>query len=94
MNAPADPVYLRRSAETEAIRSLRRRIESAGARCLKRAERASSWDAGAFSLRAAQIAAAWTWAVASEGQLEDVITLLTALGVAANAAERLEASDE
>lgn len=79
---------------TEEVRALRKRIELAGSRCLKRAERAQSFDAGAFMLRAAQIASAWRWAPAPESKLEDVIRLLTALNIAANASERLEEPDE
>lgn len=94
MNAAVDPIYLRRSTETEAVRSLRRRIDHARSRCLKRAERALSFDAGQFMLRAAQIGSAWAFAAASQSQLEDVIALLSSLVIAANAAERLEAPDE
>lgn len=89
MSAPVDPVYLRRTAETEAVRSLRTRVGIARERCLKRAECASSYDAGQLMLRATQIASAWQWAVATEERLEDVILMLSALNVAANVAERL-----
>ncbi|WP_341632088.1 hypothetical protein [Sphingomonas agri] len=92
MNA-VDPVYLRRATEADEVPALRQRVGNAGKRCLGRAERTRSWDAGVLMLRAAQIASVWTWAAATEAQLEDVIVLLTALNVAAGAAERLDASD-
>lgn len=93
MNAPVDPVYLRRPTETPALRSLRKRVTVAGERCLARAVRATSYDGDALMLRAAQIAAEWQHAPATEDQLEDVIRLLTALNIAANASERLAAPD-
>lgn len=93
MNAPVDPVYLRRGEEAAEMRALRIRINKARTRCLSRASRSGSCDAGTWMLRASQMAAAWAWAPASVDQLEDVIRLLTALHLAANAAERLEAAN-
>jgi hypothetical protein len=94
VNAPVDPVYARRSVETEEMRALRKRIDRARSACLHRVERASSWDAGTFMLRGAQIASTWVWALATPSQLEDVLLVVTGLFMAANAAERLEAPDD
>lgn len=91
MSEAVDPAC--RQTETEEVRALRMRVERGRTRCLKRAERVIGVDSAMIMLRAARIAAAWRWAAKTEDQLRDVIILLTAMNIATNAAERLEASE-